>query len=74
MRRLGKSLHTVGAVTVVRSELDSRPPLDVDVVDSSLDRVGKTVDVFGPVEKPYVSVVVDSRRRIEPGSKLYIRD
>ncbi|MDY6775108.1 MAG: Gar1/Naf1 family protein [Halobacteria archaeon] len=74
MKRLGSCLHTVGSVAVVRSELDSRPPLDVDVIDSSLDRVGKTVDVFGPVTKPYVSVTVDESRDIEPGSKLYIRD
>ncbi|MDY7081897.1 MAG: Gar1/Naf1 family protein [Halobacteria archaeon] len=72
MQRLGKLLHDRNAVLVVRCEQDFKPALDTDVFDSSLDRVGKVVDVIGSVEQPYA--VVEKKQKVQTGEKLYLRE
>jgi RNA-binding protein len=56
MRRLGEVVRAAGGVAVVRSPDDSVPAIGTGVVDESLAAVGTVVDVFGPVERPYVAV------------------
>lgn len=55
-------------------ESDS-PRIGTAVVDENLDDVGRVVDVFGPVDRPYLAVspaagVVEARLL---GAKLYAR-
>ncbi|MEF8786564.1 MAG: Gar1/Naf1 family protein [Haloarculaceae archaeon] len=76
MKRLGEVVRTAQGVVVVRSPDDSMPDIGTSVVDESLTDVGRVVDVFGPVDRPYVAVSPDDDVRIAAlvGSKVYARD
>lgn len=57
LRRLGTAVRTAGGVAVVRAPADEDPPdLGASVVDEGLTTVGRVVDVFGPVSRPYLAV------------------
>ena len=75
MRRVGEVVRTAQGLAVVRCPGAEHPDLGTPVVDESLDEVGRVVDVFGPVERPYVAVSpvegVALPRLI--GQKLYAR-
>jgi len=46
------------------------------VIDESLETIGRVVDVFGPVETPYVAVTTDDDVNLATllGEKLYVKD
>ena len=75
MRRLGTVERTAQGLAVVRSEDETRPDIGVTVVDETLETVGRVVDVFGPVSRPYLAVTpadgVDLTALL--GQKLYVR-
>lgn len=75
MRRVGEVVRTAQGLAVLRSPDESYPELGTGVVDSDLNTVGKVVDVFGPVERPYVSVSphADVDLPILLGENLYAR-
>lgn len=55
MRRLGKVTHISHRGSIIlRSE--KIPPIGAQVVDKSVQSVGRVQDVFGPVHRPYVAV------------------
>ena len=57
MRRVGTVVRTAGGLAIARGEAGEEPPdIGAGVVDESLSRVGRVVDVFGPVDHPYVAV------------------
>jgi len=58
--RLGRALHVLGGVLVVRSErpLNVRRVQNAIVVAKGKKKVGKVHDIFGPVSSPYVSVKI----------------
>ena len=56
MRRVGEVVRTAQGLAVLRSPDDTHPDVGTDVVDSELEAVGRVVDVFGPVERPYLAV------------------
>jgi RNA-binding protein len=56
MRRVGEVVRTAQGLAVLRSPDDEYPDLGTEVVDQNLDAVGRVVDVFGPVDRPYVAV------------------
>ena len=74
MRRLGTVVRATGGIAVVRSPDESHPALGTPVVDDALETVGRVVDVFGPVSRPYLAVVPDDG---DPGAllnrRLYVR-
>lgn len=76
MRRLGELVRTAQGVGVVRCPDDETPAFGTRVVDESLSEVGDVVDVFGPVDRPYVVVSPDDSVRLAPlvGSAVYARD
>jgi RNA-binding protein len=64
MRRLGTVERAAGGVAVVRvpapapgDERYDPPEVGTETVDERLATVGRVVDVFGPVERPYLAVV-----------------
>lgn len=75
MRRAGTVVGTAQGVAVARSQDDTYPEIGTNVVDDQLDDVGRVVDIFGPVERPYLAVSSD-RDQIAPlvGSVIYARD
>jgi RNA-binding protein len=74
MRRVGTVSRVAQGVAVVRLD-DDPPEIGTAVVDDSLARVGRVVDVFGPVDRPYVAVTPDDGVSLASlvGSKLYAR-
>jgi RNA-binding protein len=74
MRRVGTVSRVAQGVAVVRLD-DDPPEIGTAVVDDSLSRVGRVVDVFGPVDRPYVAVSPADGVSLASlvGAKLYAR-
>ncbi|WP_318570335.1 Gar1/Naf1 family protein [Salinigranum marinum] len=74
MKRVGTVSRVAQGVAIVRLD-DDPPEIGTAVLDDSLSTVGRIVDVFGPVDRPYVAVSPASG--VTPaslvGSKLYAR-
>lgn len=75
MKRAGTVVGVAQGVAVVRSDDATAPDQGTAVVDEGLDDVGRVVDVFGPVERPYLAVApdLDNPARLV-GSPVYARD
>ncbi|GAB7090301.1 H/ACA ribonucleoprotein complex subunit GAR1 [Halorubrum luteum] len=78
MRRVGTVVRTAQGLAIARvdAENESEPPeIGLMVVDESLSTVGRVVDVFGPVERPYVAVTPADGITLASlmGGKLYAR-
>ena len=74
MRRAGTVVGTAQGVAVVRSRDGSHPDLGTDLVDERLDPVGTVVDVFGPVDRPYLAVSPEDQQVATlVGEQVYAR-
>jgi RNA-binding protein len=75
MERAGDVVRTAQNVAVVRCESGDHPDIGDSVVDQNLDEVGRVVDVFGPVERPYLSVTPNGGVHLPAlvGETLYVR-
>jgi RNA-binding protein len=75
MRRVGEVVRVAQNIAVVRSPDGSHPDIGTGVVDEDLDELGRVVDVFGPVERPYLAVSPDGEVHLPAlvGTKLYAR-
>ncbi|PSQ23366.1 H/ACA RNA-protein complex component Gar1 [Halobacteriales archaeon QS_9_67_17] len=74
MHRLGEVTSTAQGLLVAQLPDDDRPDVGATAVDESLDEVGRVVDVFGPVDRPYVAVTPDDDHPDRLlGEKLYAR-
>ncbi|GAA0553668.1 Gar1/Naf1 family protein [Halorubrum ejinorense] len=76
MRRVGTVVRTAGGLAIARGDPGEDPPrIGASVVDESLSTVGRVVDVFGPVERPYVAVTPGGGVALADlvGGKLYAR-
>lgn len=75
MQRAG-TVHSVAqGVAVVRSPDGDHPDIGAAVIDDNLDTVGRVVDVFGPVEGPFLVVTPSDDRPPAAllGTVLYYR-
>ncbi|WP_178916870.1 H/ACA ribonucleoprotein complex subunit GAR1 [Natronomonas gomsonensis] len=75
MKRVGEVVRTAQGLAVVRCPDDDHPDMGAAVVDQDLDSVGRVVDVFGPVDRPYVAVSPEEGVDLPLllGTKLYAR-
>jgi len=75
VNRVGEVVRTAQNVAVVRSTDDSHPDFGTSVITENLDEVGRVVDVFGPVDRPYLAVAPDDDVRLPTllGTVLYAR-
>lgn len=75
MERVGTVSRTAQGLAVIRCGSADHPGIGTPVVDENLNSVGRVVDVFGPVSKPYVAVAPNNRSRLAElvGQKLYAR-
>jgi RNA-binding protein len=75
VHRLGSVTRTAQGLAIVRCDEDVAPEIGTVAVDESLTEVGRVVDVFGPVERPYLAVSPSDRVRLPTllGEKLYAR-
>ena len=56
MRAVGEVVRTAQGLAVLRSDDEDHPDPGTPLVDQGLEDVGRVVDVFGPVERPYLAV------------------
>lgn len=76
MRRLGKVLHVSKRGSLIL-RTDKTPPIGPKalVLDKEAKRIGTILDVFGPVNNPYVSIRlydgIDPYKLV--GQPLYLR-
>jgi len=75
MRRVGEVVRVAQNVAVVRSPDDGYPEVGTPVLDEDLEDLGRVVDVFGPVDRPYMAVSPNSGVHLPAllGSPLYAR-
>lgn len=75
MQRAGQAVRTAQGLLILRASDAEFPDVGSEIVDESLTSVGTLVDVFGPVDRPYLAVSVDDDRRPAPfvGATLYAR-
>ncbi|WP_247000563.1 H/ACA ribonucleoprotein complex subunit GAR1 [Halosolutus gelatinilyticus] len=61
MRRVGQVVRTAQGLAILRADdgEDASDEIGTMVLDESLDGVGRVVDVFGPVDRPYLAVTPD---------------
>lgn len=76
MRRLGKVLHVSKRGSLIL-RTDKTPPIGPKalVLDKEANEIGTILDVFGPVNNPYVSIRlyegIDGQKLV--GQPLYLR-
>lgn len=75
MQKLGEVVRTAQGLAVVRCPDDDPPDVGTEAVDEQLNVVGRVVDVFGPVSRPYVAITPDEEVALPTllGQKLYAR-
>jgi RNA-binding protein len=56
MRRVGTVERLAQGLAVVRAGDDEYADIGTSLVDDGLNSVGEVVDVFGPVDRPYMTV------------------
>ena len=74
MNRLGEVVSTAQGLLVLRPPAGTDIDIGTTALDESLDTVGRVVDVFGPVARPYVAITPDGGNPDALlGTKLYTR-
>ena len=85
MHRVGAVVRTAQGLAVLRTDeadddesdgIDAhRDEIGTMVLDDSLEEVGRVVDVFGPVSRPYLAVTPDDDVHLPSlmGATLYAR-
>lgn len=76
MRRAGTVVGIAQGVAVVRCPDERYPGFGRSVIDEALRTVGTVVDVFGPVDRPYLVVSPDGSAELATllGTVLYVRE
>jgi RNA-binding protein len=75
MKRVGDVVRVAQGLAVARCPDDDHPDIGRAVLTDDLEYAGRVVDVFGPVERPYVAVTPDDDVRLATlvGKPLYAR-
>jgi len=75
MQAAGTVVRTAQNLAIVRCPGADHPAIGAETLDEQLDAVGRVVDVFGPVDRPYLAVTPAAGRRLATlvGQKLYVR-
>ena len=72
MRSLGSVLHRSGKrLLLIQCDASKLPRLYSVVLDRRLRAVGKVVDVFGNIQKPYAAVLCYRGCGMEVGEKVF---
>lgn len=75
MKRVGEVVRIAQELAVMRSPDDDHPDIGTPLVNQDLEEVGRVVDVFGPVDRPFVAVSTTDDVTLPTllGEKLYTR-
>ncbi len=75
MKFAGNVVSSLGRrLLIVESDAGQLPPLCTEVADEQNRSVGKIVDLYGSVSRPYLTVLcsTDSSAGVHAGDKLYV--
>lgn len=76
MRPAGEVIRVAQGLLVIRAADQASLEIGHTLIDDQLETVGRVVDVFGPVSRPYIAVTpaeaVDPQQLL--GVRLYERD
>ncbi len=56
---------------IIQCEAAQLPGLYSEVIDRKMQPVGKIVDIFGNIKKPYATVICRRRCNTKPDEKVY---
>ncbi|MFC7045924.1 H/ACA ribonucleoprotein complex subunit GAR1 [Halobacteriaceae archaeon GCM10025711] len=75
MQKAGTVVRVAQGLAVVQCPGPDHPDIGAETVDEGLDVAGRIVDVFGPVDRPYLAVTPANGRSLPGllGAKLYVR-
>lgn len=75
MRPVGEVVRAAQGLAIVRLPDEAHPDMGTSVVNADLETVGRVVDVFGPVDRPFVAVTPRTGHNPASliGSRLYER-
>jgi len=75
MKRIGTVSRVAQGLAIVRAPGEEYADVGTTVVDETLATVGSVVDVFGPVDRPYLAVSPDDDVHLPGlvGAVLYAR-
>ena len=71
MKRAGEVVRVAQGLAIVRCPDEAHPDIGTELTDQELATVGQVVDVFGPVERPYLAVDPRSDPALLLGNRLY---
>ena len=71
MKRAGEVVRVAQGLAIVRCPDEVHPDIGTELSDQELSTAGRVVDVFGPVERPYLAVDPRSEPTLLLGSRLY---
>ncbi len=67
-------MSTPGSRTlIIQCEAAQLPGLYTDVTDRKMQPVGRIVDIFGNIKKPYATVICPGRCDIRQNDRLYAK-
>jgi len=70
---LGKVVNISGKTVVLQGDKISAKTMGKVVIDKNMKEVGRVVDVFGPVDDPFVKVILFSNEDDFCENVLYLR-
>ena len=74
MKRLGEVVRIAAGRLIVRCADEEPPAIGSTAVDADLETVGRVVDVFGPVRRPYVTLTpTNDADPTRLGQRFYVR-
>jgi RNA-binding protein len=71
MRRAGEVVGVAQGMAIVRAPDETHPDIGVRLVEQDLSTAGQVVDVFGPVEQPFLVVDTMDSPAALLGARLY---
>lgn len=75
MKRAGTVVGTAQGLAIVRTTDETYPGIGTGLIDESLDSIGRVVDVFGPVDRPYLAVSTSTENpALLVSSPVYARE
>jgi RNA-binding protein len=67
-------MSTFGSRTlIIQCEAAQLPGLYTDVTDRKIQPVGRIVDIFGNIKKPYATIICPGRCDIRQNDRLYAK-
>jgi RNA-binding protein len=71
MKRAGEVVGVAQGMAIVRTPDEAHPDIGTRLLEQDLSTAGQVVDVFGPVERPFLAVDTTDSPAALLGARLY---